>query len=72
MRRIKSSLKSTKGKKRFTLKTEIYASSFKKKILLCMKSYGTTLKDLAIRARLEAKYARAVGTVMRSNPIPIV
>ena len=66
-----------KGKiKRFTLKTEIYASSFKKKILnsLYEVPYGTTLsyKDLAIRARLEAKYARAVGTVMRSNPIPIV
>ncbi len=66
-----------KGKiKKFSLKTEIYASSFQKKILdnLYKVPYGTTLsyKDLAIQSGLEEKYARAVGAVMRSNPIPIV
>ncbi len=66
-----------KGKiKKFSLKTEISKTAFQKKVLesLYKVAYAATIsyKDLAIQAGLSAKYARAVGAVMRSNPIPIV
>lgn len=62
--------------KNFSLKTKICATSFQKKVLesLYRVPYGTTLsyKDLAIQTGLSAKYARAIGSVMRSNPIPLI
>ena len=62
--------------KEFALKIELQSTPFQKKVLtsLYKVSYGTTLsyKELAIKTGLSEKHARAIGMVMRSNPIPIV
>ena len=58
-----------KGKvKQFALKIELQSTSFHK------VPYGTTLsyKELAVKTGLSTKHARAVGAVMRNNPIPII
>ena len=62
--------------KEFSLSVKLNGSSFQKKILTALAKvpFGNTLsyKDLAKKAGLPASYSRAVGAVMRSNPLPLV
>lgn len=62
--------------KKFSLNLELTGSEFQKKILktLYKVSFGKTIsyKDLAIKSGFYPSYARAIGSVMRSNPLPII